>query len=66
MSSYVLIKDKSPPCIYFHLVYASKFSMIQVMNKQKVGVVIYTSPKSAFEHITYVMEQHRNVDSDDE
>jgi hypothetical protein len=35
------------------------------MNKQKGGVTIYTLPKSALEHITYAMEQHRNVDSDE-
>jgi hypothetical protein len=40
--------------------------MIQAMNKQKGGVIVYTLPKSALEHITYAMEQHNNVDSDDE
>ncbi len=64
-SSYVLIRDKGPTFIYSHLVNASKFSMIQTMNKQKGGVTIYTLPKSALEHITYAMEQHRNVDSDE-
>lgn len=62
----MLIKDKGPTFMYSHLVCASKFSMIQAMNKQKGGVTVYTLPKSALEHITYAMEQHRNVDSDDE
>ncbi len=62
----MFIKDKSPTFIYSHLVCASKFSMIQAMNKQKGGVIIYTLPKSALEHITYAMEHHRSVDFDDE
>jgi hypothetical protein len=36
------------------------------MNKQKGGVIVYNLPKSALEHITYAMEQHRNVESNDE
>jgi hypothetical protein len=35
------------------------------MNKQKGGVIVYTLPKSALKHITYAMEQHKNVDSND-
>ncbi len=58
----MLITDKGLAFIYFHLVCASKFSMIQAMHKQKDDVIVYTSPNSALEHITYVMEQHRNVD----
>ncbi len=65
-SSYVLTRDKGIAFIYSHLVCAFEFSMIQVMHKQKGGVIVYTLPNNALEHITFVIREHKNVDSNDE
>jgi hypothetical protein len=65
-SSSVFIRDKGPTFIYFHLVCAFKFFMIQVVHKYEGGVTIYTLFDSTLEHIIYVMEQHTNTNSDDE
>jgi hypothetical protein len=63
-SSYVLIKDKGPVFIYSHMVCASKFSMVQATHKQKGGVTIYTLLNSALEHITSIIEEHKNFDDE--
>jgi len=48
-SSSVLIKDKGPVFIYFHMVCASKFSMVPVTHKKKGGVTTYTLLNNALE-----------------
>jgi hypothetical protein len=62
----MLIRDKGPTFIYSHLVCASKFSMIQDVHKQKGGIIVYILPDNALEHITFVIREHKNDDSDEE
>jgi hypothetical protein len=62
----MLIKDKGAAFIYFHLICASRFSMIQVVHKYKGGVIVYILLNNALEHVTFVIGEHRNADFDDE
>jgi hypothetical protein len=54
-TSFVMDATKGLAYIYSHLVYASKFTMVQVAHKQKGGIIIYNPPSASCEGIKCIL-----------